>query len=279
MDDDTYFSLPMLSQSQAKLLIPPSTPAHFDYALRHGQAPKAAFDLGHAAHLYTLGKGSQLALIEAGDYRTKAAQEARNAAYAARRVPLLADQYEQVLAMAEALSSVPEIAEILTSPDAHTEVSLIALRDDVWIRGKIDLLLGDMMFDYKTSDRPATIEGFTRSAADHGYYFQATWYLTIAALLNMPIRHFRFIAQEKVPPYYAAVFELDDEWQQLGYQQMTAAIDLYRRCQTSGKWPGYPTTVQKILMPRWLKPSWSPNEGLYDELKQLIGDIENNAIL
>ena len=78
MDEVSYHLDPVpdgsLSASGAKKLL--ACPARFDYDRRHPPAPTAAMELGTAAHKLVLGKGAELVVIEAENYRGKAAQSA-----------------------------------------------------------------------------------------------------------------------------------------------------------------------------------------------------------
>src|ERR1051325_10384047 len=68
------------------------------------------FDLGVAAHLAVLEPARQadgIVLIEAGDYRTTKAREARDAARAAGLVPLLPWQFDIVRAVAGSIRDAP----------------------------------------------------------------------------------------------------------------------------------------------------------------------------
>ncbi|MGH3990894.1 MAG: hypothetical protein ACRDSN_00345, partial [Pseudonocardiaceae bacterium] len=123
-----------LSSSGARRLLPPSCPALFQHALTNGEVHRAVFDLGHAAHTLALGVGAPLAAIDADDWRTKAAREARDAAYAAGTVPLLRAEHEQVQAMAAALIEHP-IAGALLRPGGGDAEQTLVWRDEetgVW---------------------------------------------------------------------------------------------------------------------------------------------------
>ena len=86
MPEDAYHADPApggsLSASGAKLLLPPSCPALYQCAGLGRRPPKAEFDYGTAAHMYVLGAGPVIVLIDAPDWRTKAAQDAREEARA-----------------------------------------------------------------------------------------------------------------------------------------------------------------------------------------------------
>ena len=75
---------------------------------------KTDFDIGVAAHLAVLEPERQadsIVLIEAGDYRTTKAREARDAARAGGKVPLLPYQFDIVRAIAGSIRSHPIASE------------------------------------------------------------------------------------------------------------------------------------------------------------------------
>src|SRR5438477_12751624 len=71
---------------------------------------KSEFDIGAAAHLAVLEPERQadsIVLIEAGDYRTTKARDAREAARTAGKVPLLPYQFDIVHAIAGSIRAHP----------------------------------------------------------------------------------------------------------------------------------------------------------------------------
>ncbi|WP_433855104.1 hypothetical protein [Streptomyces kronopolitis] len=116
------------SSSGARLLLPPSCPALFRWEQDNPPAPKATFDFGHAAHKEVLGVGPDLVALDYDDWRTKAAREERDELRAAGAVPLLRDDYQQVLDMAAAIRQHP-VASRLFEPDSGTAESALVWRD------------------------------------------------------------------------------------------------------------------------------------------------------
>src|SRR4029077_10368897 len=87
---------------------------------------KTEFDIGGAAHLAVLEARHQadsMVLIEAGDYRTMRAREARDAARAQGKVPLLPYQLDIVSAIAGSIRAHPIASEAFVGGEA--EVTLI----------------------------------------------------------------------------------------------------------------------------------------------------------
>lgn len=245
-----------LSSSGARRLLPPSCPAKFRWNADHGQAPTDVFDFGHAAHGLALGDGPELVKVDAADWRTKAAKEAREAARTAGKVALLPEDYAAVHAMAKALREHP-IATRLFS-DGLPEQSLFWVDEwaGVWRRARLDWLPNGgrgrpIIPDYK-STRSADPDAISKHLADYGYDLQAAWYLdAVRALLGADDAAFVFVFQEKDPPYLVTVVEPDPIALEIGRDKARRAIDLFAECTESGSWPGYSDDIELIGLPAW----------------------------
>lgn len=257
MTSAEYHAHPALSSTGARRLLPPSCPALFKWHRDNAQPPKRVFDFGHAAHRMVLGDGPELVVVDVEDWRTKAAREARDAAYAEGGVPLLPDEYKTVQLMA---------AEQLRHPAAFArgsgkpEQSLFAqdAATGVWLRARIDWLPDPtdermVLVDYKTTVS-AEPSAFARSVAKYGYYQQAAWYVDLVIALGIaedPV--FRFIAQEKTPPYLVSVFELDAYALRFGRRRNREAIETYADCMARDSWPTWTAgEVGTLSLPAWL---------------------------
>lgn len=264
MPADVYHADPVpagsLSSSGARLLLPPSCPALFRYRVDHGQPPNRTFDFGHAAHQQVLGTGPDLVVVNAEDWRTNAAKEARDKAHAAGAVPLLAAEHEQVQAMAAALRAHP-VAAVLFEPGAGRAEQALFWHDTefgVWRRALLDWLrhrgTGRLIVpDYKTT-KSAEPAALSRAMSTHGYYQQAAWYLDAVTALGLAgdvEPAFVFVFQEKTPPYLVTICEPDYMAIKWGRIRNRKALDIYRRCQASGRWPGYADDVVRLSLPRW----------------------------
>lgn len=262
MPNDVYHADPVpggsLSCSGAKKLLPPGCPARFKYERDNPPEPKPHFDLGHAAHKLVLGAGADIEVIEADSFRTKAAKQQRDEAHADGRIPLLADDYEQVEAMAAALRAHP-IAKHLFNPDAgKPEQSLFWIdeRSGIWRRARLDWLPNRtegrlLVPDYKTA-RTADPQQLPRDAHNFGYHQQAAWYLDgIEALGLADEAVFLFVFQEKDPPYLVTVAEFDPTAIKIGRHLNRMAIAIYRDCVESDEWPGYLQDVHLLSLPAW----------------------------
>ncbi|MGH9249017.1 MAG: PD-(D/E)XK nuclease-like domain-containing protein [Acidimicrobiales bacterium] len=250
-----------LSQSGANRLLPPSCPARFRWWADNPPAPTATFDFGHAAHRLILGAGPDIVVVDADDWRTKAAQQARKDAHEAGQVPLLRADYEQAQAMETAVRKHP-IAGALFEPGAGTPERSLFWVDEIsgiWRRARLDWLpahRGQGRFvvpDYKTC-RSADPETLQRAIWDYRYNQQAAWYLNgIAELAHDPLATFVFVFQEKEPPYLVTVAEPDPASLRIGRWHNRRAIETYHDCMTADHWPGYADDVELIPLPAWVE--------------------------
>ena len=262
MSPDEYHShTDVLSSTGARRLLLPSCPAKFRYLADHGQESKPEFDLGHAAHRLVLGDGADLVVIATDSYRTKAAQAARDEAYATGRTPLLSHEDEQVQAMAAALREHPDAVALFEPDTGRPEQSLFWVDAEfgVWRRARLDWLRNHdgngrlIIPDYKTahSVEPAAL---SKALADHHYNQQAAWYEDAVTALGLagdqePV--FLLVCQEKSPPYLITICQPDHVAIKWGRLRNRKALDVYRRCQATGRWPGYTDKPIALSLPRW----------------------------
>lgn len=268
-----YHKQPSLSSSGARQLIS-GTPAQFKW-WRENEEHKPSYDLGNAAHAMVLGDPTaKLVKVDATDWRTKAAQEARKEAHTNGQIPLLLKQLAEVEQMADAIRAHP-LAAALFDPDYGKpeqsfnytdEATGVALRCRVdWLPDKDDGGMRMLVPDYKTTGTSASNEAFVKSAISMGYHAQAAWYsdaLEVAGHCVNPV--FLFVVQEVKAPYQVNVIRLSDMFVHIGRTLNRQAIDLYRACVDADDWPSYPPHVQTVE-----PPSWYLTSHLNAELEQL----------
>lgn len=251
-----YHRHPALSQTGAKKLLS-STPAHFRYWADHPVPPKRAFDLGHATHKKVLGVGADLVPIEAPDYRTKAAQQARDAAYDEGKVPLLPDEITKVDAMVAAIRANPYAAALFDPDRGRPEQSLFWVDDETGapLRARLDWLpnvhKGRRMVipDLKTC-RSASRGHLSKAIYEYGYFIQAPFYMAAAKALGLADdASFVFVLVESEPPHLTVVRQLDADALRAGYDAMRRAVELFADCLTTDTWPGYGTDIEEISLP------------------------------
>ncbi len=102
-----------------------------------------------------------------------------------------------------------------------------------------------LVVDLKTAT-DASIEGFTRSAADHDYHIQAAFYADLMTKIEGQDRDFTFmfIAQEKVSPFAFNIFEASPQFMAQGRYEYEMLLQLYKSCLDNNRWPGYQVFCQ-----------------------------------
>jgi hypothetical protein len=247
-----------LSCSGAKALLPPSCPALFKWQREHGRPDKRVFDVGHAAHDRVLGGGPPIVVVDAADWRTKAAKEAADVARASGAVPILKHEDAIVQEMADAIRAHP-IASRLLSPDYGTVETSLFWRDaetGINCRARLDVLPnrrdGRMIVpDYKSTTNADPAE-FANNARKFGYHLQHPFYCDGVRALDLADDvAFLFVNQEKTPPYLVSVTALKTESVEVGAQLVRRARRIYAECQQSGHWPGYSAEVEYVSLPYW----------------------------
>ena len=271
--EDVYHADPVpggsLSSSGARRLLPPSCPALFEYEQRHRRRPTEAMEFGTAAHLHILGTGPKVAPIDAANYQTKAAQQARDEARERGEVPMLPRELEQLEAMAESIRRHPVASVLLTRDWGRSEQSafwrdratgvICRARFDVWPHARTGRMI---IPDLKTC-RSAHPDAISKAVYEHGYHQQDPWYRAGAKALGLAGEDvaFLFVFLEKTPPYLVTVVELDAAAVAIGEARNRRALELYARCRKSGRWPGYSDDIETVTL-----PAWAERQGWEEEL-------------
>jgi hypothetical protein len=247
-----------LSSSGARKLLPPSAPAIFKYERDH-PVYKDVFDFGSAAHKVVLGDlDEKVVVIDADDWRTKAAKEERDEARVCGFIPILRDDWEKVQEMAAAIQANPTAAALL-APDSGTPEQSLFWQDEetgIWRRARADWLPHEtegrmILVDYK-STRSAHPDRFSKSAVDYGYVMQADWYRTAVIELGLDEDPaFVFVAQDKEPPYLVSCSELTADDIAIGRHLNRQALDIYAECVRTDTWPGYSEGIVTLELPAY----------------------------
>lgn len=254
--EDQYHADPVeagsLSSTMAKEIL--KSPAHLRHYLDAPRVEKSAFDFGKLIHAGVLGVGSQVEVLDVPDYRTKAAKELRDAAYAAGKVPMKVDEYAEVQRVVDAVKSHPIAGPLFDPENGTPEVSMFAQHPTgVWLRGRADWITNTgIMVDLK-SVQTADPNEFTRTAWNFGYDVQTAIYEEIYRLATgQPPRGFIHVLVDKNPPHLVTIVQLDQEFLDLGRAKMERAIARYKQATETNEWPGYPPTIHSITPQQWM---------------------------
>lgn len=224
------------------------------------------FDIGTALHLAVLEparREARIVVIEADDWRTKAAKEARDAAYAAGKVPLLPKNGDLVDEMRKALLAHEWTADLLRG--ASTEVSFFWDAEGIPCKARADLISRDgRMADLKTS-ASASPSFFQRQAWNNGHFLRAPFYQDGWMMAGgKPVKDYWFVVVGKDAPHLITPIRLDDRALAWGRLMARRAIDLFRRCRDEGRWPGYTDGPMTIGLPTWAEYQLADREASGD---------------
>lgn len=233
-----YHADPALGSTSLKTLAL-KTPAHYQHDKQHPKFSDA-FTLGTAAHSLILeGDTSSIVVVEADNWLTKAAKEAKAAALADGKQPLLTKEWAQVQAMRDAVMNHEVASQYFTGHKAEQSVFweegglMLKCRPDAWLPG--------IIVDLKTTV-DANPNEFGKTAFNYGYFMSAAHYIDgVKAATGEDVK-FIFVNVEKTAPYLVSVTEIDDVALDYGRQILDRAKRIYAECTTNDRWPGYPTT-------------------------------------
>lgn len=239
-----------LSSSGAKAIL--DSPARFAWERDH-PVVKDSYDFGQVAHTLLLGSGPEIHVVDADSWRTKAAQEERDAARAAGAVPLLKADAERAEVLVQAVMAHP-VARAIFSVDGKAEQSLYWIDDETGVtcRGRIDWLHPRAIVDLKTSVNASPAK-FSRALVDYGYALQAEWYSQGYEAVTGERLPFVHVVVEKEPPHLVAVYQVDAEALAFGADLASQARRLYAECESNDDWPGYSPEIELVSLPAWAR--------------------------
>jgi hypothetical protein len=271
IDADTYHrdeitDQPSLSASVAAILCQQS-PAHARAAHPRlnpsfvQEETKKEWDIGTAAHSLLL-EGTDLAYVVEGydNWKTNAAKAEAAEARAQGKIPMLRPQWEAVSEMVEVarakLAAHPDVPALT---DGVAEQTLVWQEDGVSLRARLDWLLREThatILDYKTA-RSADPRVFERQAvAQLGYDVKAAFYRRAVRAVTGVDAKFFWLVQEKVAPFELSVVTPGPDVLAIGEDKVEHAIRVWRRCVTTGEWPGYSSGVETAELPPWAEAQW-----------------------
>jgi len=221
------------------------------------------FNIGNCAHYHLLGRGKNIIVVDADDWRTKAAQLQRQEALAAGKVAVLREQWDRAGKMAEAAR---EQLQARGHTDAFTDAAgasevMIAWREgDTWFRSLIDWLPKDcaIVWDYKTTAASAAPHALPNKVAEDGWAIQAAMHergFSVLEPQGIGRRKHRFVCQENEPPYALTVSDIPESAMVMGRKILEHGLGLWHECMVAGThaaaWPLYDLHTQLPEFPPW----------------------------
>jgi PDDEXK-like domain of unknown function (DUF3799) len=205
------------------------------------------FDLGTAAHLMLLERREdKIVRVQADDWRTKAAKEARDTARANGQHPVLERQYADIVNMCTAAQDymlTTELGDMLAT--GLPEQTILWQEGALWYRSRPDLLSADkrVTLDYKSTSSAAP-DFVAKQIGRMGYDLQSEFYTRGVNAVTGREPVFVFLFQEVTKPYACSLISLSNTFREVGKLKLKRAMQLWETCVTADKWPAY---TNKIL--------------------------------
>ncbi len=252
---------PSLSSSLAVLLLARSPLHAWSAHPRLGGADRTSTkeqDDGTIIHALVLGKGIEgVRVIDGFDnFKKKAAQEAKAAAEADGKTPVLACKYADLEAKATRIRG--QLASAGIPLDGDSELAIEWTEDTasgpIACRAMIDHVRANRshIVDLKTC-RDASLEGFTKSIGSYGYDIQAATYPRALRALDSSLAgrtEFLFAAVELEAPHAMGLYNPAGDMREIGERRWLRACELWGRCMKENAWPGY--GARFVGVPRWM---------------------------
>lgn len=253
---------PSLSSSVAKLLVDRS-PAHARAAHpRFGgesNAPSAAMDRGSLIHKLVLDAGAPLRVIEADDWRTKAAREQRETARDNGEIPVLARVHAEASKVAETIRA--RLADRGVVLDGESELACVwteqTVSGPIWCRSLFDHVReSGVIYDLKSSVS-AHPRACVRHVLDYGYDIQRAAYVRALERARPELAgrvEVVFLFVELEPPYAVLPARLDGRLRAYGERRWITACEAWGQALRTDYWPAYTDDSAPVYLeaPGWL---------------------------
>lgn len=245
---------------------------------------KKMFDAGSVAHALLLGEHEKIEVINHDSFRTNDAKAARDRAYNADRIPILALEFLEAKTMAEAASAQIEISPQIRGAftKGKPERTLVwKEQGDIWCRAKVDWMPDDpenpdaLWPDYKSTGSGAgPNEWGRRMLFDNGYDIQKAFYSRgIRKLFKVERPKFLFVVQENEKPWALAAHDLQPSALELAERKVEHALQMWRWSMQRGIWPGYAGLIHYNDSPTWHEAKLEDTEMHRNVLEQQGQDM------
>lgn len=239
----------------------------------------------HAALLQPERLGEMVAILNRADYPNKGTGEipagftnpairgARDHARAEGKAVMLAEEWAEVAAQRDAALAYieslredePAIWAMFQPGGGDSELTITWDDAGTHCRIRPDRINTErtLIVDYKTGDTTAEPNTWGRvQLVRMGYYVDAAFYRRGVRALTGKSCEYVFLVQESSPPYLCSLVGMDEQAFNLGAAKIEHGLNLWRRCERSGRWPAYPPRVCYPSIPAWEHARWEEQEAL-----------------
>lgn len=245
-----YLSLKAFSSGLAYRILSESpyhawygSPWNPDYRGSNGQTA----DIGTYAHAMLLeGELPSLEVLDFPDFRTKAAKEARDIAYADGRTPILAHKLAPVKTMVERARQYIEATPLAGIFDGgEPEMSIRWSEDGVDCKIRPDWLSKDrkIILSYKTTPGSAAPDSWIRRQLPQYAIGMPLYERGVKATVGTARSRVIHLVQEQKAPYACSLIALDPAAQSVADAKLDQALIIWKECLETRKFPAYPLDI------------------------------------
>lgn len=245
--------------SRSKLLLFDKSPYHFWYEVYSGLAKKrastCAMDFGSAFHTMLLEPelfGQHFCVAPKMDRRTSKGKQDYSlfTQENCNKTILTDEQYEKAWTMSNHLKQNDVVSMLLSGAVFEQSIFWTDPETGLQFKARPDIWSSKMIVDLKTSS-DTSLNAFTWSALNYGYYLQAGMAFEACRSIGKPLDMFVILAVEKDAPFVPSVFILDQKALEFGIDQFNVYKKRLRRCLDCNQWDGY--KVQELSVPDFAK--------------------------
>ena len=213
------------------------------------------FDAGTAAHSILLEGEDDIVIVDAEDWRTKAAKEARESARQAGKTALLTRHYfaaKEMAVLAQEFIARTALAGIFEAGQAEQSALWIEPVGDwsIWCKARMDLKAPGVILDYKTTSASNPGDFMRSSMTAFGYDVQDSFYRRGMKALGEECE-FVFLVQEDTAPYACYLVTASESMREMAEHKVNRAIKLWGECLASNVWPAYGVKPHLAQAPAW----------------------------
>ena len=253
MNFKEYLSREELSASGLKKLA--RSPAYFKWCKENEQKDTKAMIIGKATHSAILTPDifkKEYACAPECDRRTKLGKETFEAFSIANvgKEILSKEDYDHCVAISESVLKSPKIRNMLSKGEA--EKSFFFEIDGVKMKARLDFVSPDAIVDIKTTS-DADAFSFAKDCINLGYDMQMAVYQEAVRQHTGNSLPVVILAVEKDANLDYAIFQMGQDWLDLGMRKVKKLLAVYKDCLEKDEWPGYAKNVQALVLPSWVK--------------------------
>ena len=210
--------------------------------------------MGSAIHGLVCGGAERIVWLDFDNYATKDAKAARDAAYAAKQIPMLSKLKDPC---EEAAGIISDFIKRRYGPGKFEQTVIWQEKNGVWCRTRPDFIADDItgpIVDLKTCKDAEPVSWQKSSLGNSDYPIQAAHgQAGVQTVLGEESeREFIFLAAEVEYPHGVSANALEPEYVEDARAKRNRAVRIWRRCLDTNTFPGYAERTHYAPLPVYL---------------------------